>query len=163
MQPSLYAGWPALCRSGLLLLLFGCAFKESGLARPSADGVVLDMMDGRQVPLKTDTDSDPLRFLDGHSVHVEGRRVGRAVRVSEWQVLEGLHGMNVWVGPVGRNSGGIGVDDRNSRVFYWVDEEAAATLAPWLGKVVLIEGYVDGHHRVHATAWRPLSEPPARP
>jgi len=105
----------------------------------------------------TSPGSEPLAALDGHEITVEGQRVFGALRVSDWQVVGGLHGMPVWVGQVQRMGAQIGVNDRNSGAFYWVDDAAAQTLDDHIGEVVLLEGYVDGPHRVRVMFWRPLS------
>jgi hypothetical protein len=142
-------------------LAAGCAFHGAGLVHPGDNGTTLNEMDGKEIALRLDEDSAPLGFLDGHSVDIEGRRFGGRVHVTSWTVLDGLHGMPVWVGQVMRAGSGIGVDDRNSGVFHYVDEDAAVTLAPWIGRMVLVEGYIDGPHKIHATSWRPLADPPS--
>ena len=134
----------------------GCSFHASGLARPDGAGVSLEQMDGHIVRLVTGPESFPLRALDGHSITIDGQRIGRTVRVGAWTVDDGLHGMPVWVGPVRLMGAQIGIEDHNSQAFYWVDDDAARTLAPHADKVVLLEGYIDGPHRIHVLYWRSL-------
>jgi len=135
----------------------GCAVKVSGLARPTPAGPTVETREGEVYRLVTSPDSVALAALDGHEVVVEGQRAFGAVRVTDWQVVGGLHGMPVWVGEVRGMGAQIGVDDRNSGAFYWVDDHAAQTLDDHVGEVVLLEGYVDGPHRIRVMYWRPLS------
>jgi len=93
-------------------------------------------------------DAAPLAHLEGYLVHVDGRRVFRTVRVEDWQVPEGVHGMTAWVGELRTLGVQLGIQDRNSGGFYLLDAEAEARLADDAGKVVLVEGYVIGPHRV---------------
>lgn len=152
----------ALLRAVLAVALLsasaGCAFHATGLARPTPGGPTLEVIDGTTWRLVVGPDAAPLAALDGHTVTIDGQRVFGTVRVSDWRVDEGLHGMPVWVGPVQRMGAQIGVDDRNSGAFYWVDDAATRTLAAHVGEVVLLEGYVDGPHRVKVLYWRPLDD-----
>lgn len=136
----------------------GCAFHATGLARPTSGGPTLQTIDGTTLRLVVGPDAAPLGHLDGHTVTVDGQRVFGAVRVTDWRVEEGLHGMPVWVGPVQRMGAQIGIEDRNSGAFYWVDDAAIRTLSAHVGQVVLVEGYVDGPHRVKVLYWRPLDD-----
>jgi hypothetical protein len=144
----------ALCNG-----LGGCAFHATGLATPTPAGPTLVEIDGTSHRLLVGPDAAPLSHLDGHTIRVEGQKVLGAVRVTDWSIQEGLHGMPVWVGPVKLMGAQVGVEDRNSGAFYWVDDAAARTLSAHAGSVVLVEGYVDGPHRVRALYWRLLEGP----
>jgi len=133
-----------------------CAFHATGLALPSPAGPTLNTFDGTTYRLLVGPESAALGHLDGHTVTIDGQRAFGAVRVADWSVDEGLHGMPVWVGPVKIMGAQVGLDDRNSGAFYWVDDQAARTLQAHAGEVVLVEGYVDGPHRVRVLYWRPL-------
>lgn len=113
-------------------------------------------MDGTVLPLALDEGSAALGYLDGHIVQVEGGRVGKKVHVRRWSVLEGLSGMPVYVGVVIRTGGGAGLVERRSGERWTLDPKASATLLPWIGKIVLVEGYATGTGQLTATAWRPL-------
>jgi hypothetical protein len=52
----------------------------------------------------------------------------------------------------------IGVQDRNSGAYYLVDPDSAETLKPYVGKTVLLEGYVEGAHRVRVLYFRVLED-----
>jgi hypothetical protein len=53
----------------------------------------------------------------------------------------------------------LGVQDRNSGAYYLVDEAAVQDLEPFIGKPVLLEGYVDGAHRIAVLYYRVLAQP----
>jgi hypothetical protein len=145
--------WLLLLASGASA---GCAAHLRGFVGPSDVGTELSTIEGDHYRLVLSKDSAPLAHLDGHLAEVDGIRTGRRVRVSDWTVLEGLHGMTVWVGTVQWVGGAIGVADRNSGALYRVDSAAAGLLQEHLGEVVLLEGWVDGPHEVRVQWWRPL-------
>lgn len=126
----------------------GCAVRVQGVVEPAAGGARLTTSDGGQYRLVLLGDAQPVGRLDGHIVAVEGNRALGAVRVTEWTVLEGVHGMSTWVGPLAAMGSQLGIQDRNSGAFYWVDDAAARRLGAHAGELVLVEGYVDGPHRV---------------
>jgi len=159
MAPSAFARVRGVLLVAALAFAPGCAIKVAGLARPTPGGPTVETREGTTYRLVTTPDSAPLAQLDGHEVVVDGQRAFGAVRVTDWQVVSGLHGMPVWVGPVKVMGAQIGVADRNSGAFYWVDDGAARTLREHIGETVLLEGYVDGPHRVRVMYWRPLSKP----
>jgi hypothetical protein len=140
----------------VLCALSGCAAHLRGFVAPSDGGTTLTTMEGDAYSLVLSRESEPLAYLDGHMAEVDGARVGRRVQVTDWKVVDGLHGMTVWVGPVVRVGGSVGIDDRNSGGLYRVDVEAAAKLQDHLGEMVLLEGWVDGPHEVRVAWWRPL-------
>ena len=119
----------------------------------------LHQLDGAVLRLRLSPGSEPVGYLDGHIVEVEGRRVGRSVRVGRWSLVEGLSGMPVHVGVVQRVGSGVGLVDRQTGERLALDPDASATLASWIGRVVLVEGYGTGPGQLTATAWRPLDEP----
>lgn len=138
----------------------GCAFHAEGLVGPEGAVTVLNTLDGERYRLALDSeDTRPLAFLQNHTTEIDGTRVFRVVHVTDWKVLEGLHGMPTWVGVLqdqgGRN---LGITDRNSDAFYVLDEGATGLLRPELGKVVLVEGYVEGPHQVHVVYYRVLAD-----
>ncbi len=140
--------------------LSGCAYHGSGVVRPAAEGegVELQQLDGTTLKLALPTGSEPLGYLDGHIVRVEGSRAGRTLTVRRWSLVEGLSGMPVYVGVVQRMGSGVGLVDRQTGEPLALDDRASATLAPWIGRVVLVEGYGTGPGQLTATAWRPLDE-----
>jgi hypothetical protein len=55
----------------------------------------------------------------------------------------------------------VGLQDRNTGSFYFVDDVAASTLAPYVGLPVLVEGWVDGPQRINVQFYRVLADDPA--
>lgn len=131
-----------------------------GLVRPHGEGTRLLTQEGEEYRLVLLGDARPIAALDGHLVEVDGSRFGRRIRVTDWSVLEGKHGLPTWVGVLRRHGEQIGLHDRNSDAFYLVDRASEGVLAPWLGNVVLLEGYVVGAHLVRVVYYRPLTGPP---
>lgn len=142
----------------LFLALQGCAWHGRGLVEPGNNGVRLTDISGRSVLLVTDADSRPLQRLDGHLTEVWGRRLIGPVQVREWRVLEGVHGLAVWVGPVTLQGIQVGLQDHNSGSFYFVDKEAARVLAARPDETILVEGHVDGPNRIKVLYYRWLED-----
>lgn len=135
----------------------GCAFHGVGLATPAPAGPQLMTSDGATWQLVVSGDATALGGLDGHTAEVWGRRgVGRVVVVTDWKVVEGLHGMPVFVGPTAAMGSQVVIEDHNTGGVYFVDEEGADVLWPFVGEWVLVEGYVEGAHRVRVVYYRVL-------
>jgi hypothetical protein len=143
-----------------LLLVSGCPFHDVGLVRPVDDTTTLEDIDGFTYRLiLTDADAAPLHYLDGHTADVWGTRLFHNVHVTDWKVIEGLHGMPAWVGTLEEKGVQLAILDRNSKAWYVLDRDATESLEPYVGKVVLVEGYVDGAQRVRVVYFRVLAEP----
>jgi hypothetical protein len=139
------------------LLAAGCSAHVVGLVEPAAAGPHLRTSEGASFALVVAGDSAPMSYLDGHTAEVWGRKaLGRLV-VADWKVLDGLHGLPTWVGPLVAQGVQIGVQDRNSGGFYLLDQAGAAALEAYVGEQVLVEGYVEGAHRVRVVYFRVLA------
>lgn len=103
---------------------------------------------GERMRLVHGPDDAALDALDGYRVVLEGNRLFGALRVTTWEVPEGLHGMAVWIGRLERRGMQLGLLDHDSGAFYLLDEEAWRELDLAVGQLVLVEGYIDGPHRV---------------
>ena len=97
-----------------------------------------------------------LAFLEGHLVEVEGRGSRRAIEVSRWTLVEGLHGISAWAGLLVADGPRLLLEDAGNGVTIALDVEAARELAPFVGRRVLIEGYVEGTMGVKVLYWRAL-------
>ncbi len=127
--------------------------------RPEGDVTVFNTLEGDRFRLGLERpDARPLAFLDGHTAVIDGTRVFRVVHVADWTVPEGLHGMPVWVGALEDHGKKVGLTDRNTRAFYVFDDAATDLLRRDLGKVVLVEGYIEGPHQVHVVYYRLLAD-----
>jgi hypothetical protein len=139
-------------------LMSGCATHVIGVVEPTDPGTMLTTSTGQHYRLALGREASPMRWLDGHMAEVSGPRVGRRIQVKEWKVIEGLHGLPVWVGVLEARGVQIGLHDRNSGAYYFVDQDAVDTLWPFLGEPVLLEGYVEGAHRVRVVYFRVLAD-----
>lgn len=150
-------------RLGAVLMLLltaplpACATHLIGLVTPTERGTTLTEIDGTRYRLVLGPDSAPMAWLDGHLAEVDGQLVFRRVHVTDWKVPEGLHGMPAWVGALEEVGVQVGMHDRNSGAYYLFDEDASELLHPFLGLPVLIEGYVEGAHRVRVVYFRVLA------
>lgn len=138
----------------------GCAASLQGMVESSGPGTVLVTQDGRELRLVLGPEAAPLAELDGLAVELEGERGLGAFRVSGWRVVEGPHGMPTWVGALEPQGSQIGIADRNSGAYYLLDAESTGLLWEARGKLVIVEGYVSGPHRVHVLWWQEIG--PAR-
>lgn len=141
----------------LLLLLSACAVRHTGFVFGTGDAAEIRTLDGVGYPLVLKGDSEPLGYLDGHTAQVDGMRIFRAVHVRDWRVHDGLHGLPTWVGPVVVHEASLGIQDRNSGVFYFVDPASARGLERHMGKTVLIEGWVEDAQTVTVAYFRVLA------
>lgn len=144
----------------LAALATGCPAHEVGLVHPAAAGVTLETASKGEYRLVTVGEAAPMAFLDGHTAEVWGTRVFRTISVSDWKVLEGMHGLSTWVGTLEASGVQIGLYDRNTESYYFVNSESVRLLEPLVGLPVLLEGYVEGPHRIRVLYFRPLA--PAR-
>lgn len=142
--------------AGLTLALSGCAVSLQGLVSEEGPGASLMTAEGTVYRLVTLGEAAPVARLDGHLVTIDGRRAFRTITVEDWKVPEGLHGMQVWVGPLRWHGAQLGVQDRNSGVFYTLDPGAIEALEDHVEKVVLVEGYVVGRNAVEVEYFRVL-------
>jgi hypothetical protein len=139
--------------------LGGCAIQATGVVAPLADGSGTGFLtsEGERLRLRLGPDAAPLAYLDGHEVALEGSRIGTGVRVSDWKVVGGLHGLQVWVGPLDVVGLQIGIADRNTGSYFYLDEASWDVLSPFDGATLLVEGWVEGAHRLRVVYYRVLA------
>lgn len=140
--------------------LAGCGSVHAvGVVEPLGDrpGVRVVTMEGDRYRLNTAGAAAPLAYLDGHMVDVRGPFVLGRLRPTEWTVIEGRHGLQTWVGVLQTKGIQIGMNDHNSGSWYFLDEEGAAVVRPYVGLPVLVEGWVEGGHRVKVAFFRVLT------
>jgi hypothetical protein len=135
-----------------------CMVHLHGMVLQEGGAPVLVESDGSRWKLVLGPESRVIAALDGHDLDVTGRRLaGRRVAVGdEWRVGDGRHGLPTWVGVLQLVGVQLGVQDRNSGAFYLVDRDAEETLRPFVGRTVLVEGYVEGAHVVKVVYYRVL-------
>ena len=121
-------------------------------------GAGLYAADGRTFGLVTGPEHNPLMHLHGAMVEVWGvRSMGRLV-VQDWKVTSGPHGMSAWVGVIEQRGIQLGMTDRNSGAYYFFEFGEGVDAGTVIGKPVLVEGYVDGPHRVRVMSHRILEK-----
>lgn len=150
-------------RCGLLLATLawsagGCAIpvRAQGVVRPVDGEVMIAGGSGKARPLHLTGRATPLQYLDGHVVELEGRLRRGAIDVERWQVTEGLHGLPVWVGEVVEVGGRLGLFMPEAGATTPIDPENAPELTPFVGRLLLVEGWFDTSVGVHVAFFRPL-------
>ncbi len=130
----------------LIALLSGCAFRQTGLVSVEDQGIKLALQHGGQLRVASVGAGVELASLEGHLVEVTGRRAFGRVTVQRWTVRAGLHDMNAWVGTLARRGAQLGIDDRNTGLWYFIDRADEGALMPLVGRLVVVEGVVVGPH-----------------
>ena len=128
----------------------GCARNVQGVVTVHpTQGVSLAHVYGGATRLTLSAEEEPLLMaLGGHSVVVDGRGGAQRVRVEHWRVLEGPHALPVWIGVLQLRGGELGLFDRNSDIFYYLEKESSKHLYSSIGRWAVVEGFVDGPHTV---------------
>lgn len=145
---------------GVLWVGPGCAWKGEGLVAHHGLGTTVTTPTGGRLKLVLGESDRALAHLDGHLVMLEGRRAFGSLRVTDWSVPEGTHGMAAWVGRLERRGVQLGLQDRNSGAYYLLDSASWPVLSGAVGQEVLVEGYVDGPHEVKVMFYRVLAKQP---
>lgn len=132
----------------VLALLSGCAWKGEGLVESTATGPYLRASTGQRWRLIATDEDRILGHLEGQIVTLEGRRVLKNLTVKSFRIPTGIHGMPVWFGTLERRGLQLGLQDRNNGGYYLLRPGFPDALLDAIGSQVLVEGYVDGPHRV---------------
>lgn len=142
----------------LALGLGGCAglaVQGRGLVRVEGDVVTLAASSGRTRALRLDGDEVVLRAAEGLLVEVEGTLRRGDIDVDRWTIVEGPHGLAAFVGRLRADGSGLWLDRGAGDAALRLDDSLAP--APdAVGRLVLVEGAVDGPYAVRALAWRVL-------
>lgn len=136
------------CALGLLLGLSSCAVTVNGLVERQGNAVMLRTPEGAELPLLLGPEQTGLQWVQGADVMIEGSRVFGQLSVREWTTGDGRNGWPTWLGTLESKGVQLGLQDRNSGAFYLLDKTMRDPLGESVGKLVLIEGYVSGAHRV---------------
>jgi len=119
---------------------------------------LLRSLDGDARPLVLNGDAVALSSLDDCLVEIWGKQGFRGVRVDKYRVLEGTHGLTVWVGRLETRGGELGLIDREGSLFRRLNEEGKLALKVHKGRLVMIEGYVGGAELVRVVYYRLLAD-----
>ena len=126
------------------------------MVRPVEGGVEIQGATGATRRLILTPASQGLRFLDGHIVEVEGRSKPGAIRVDGWSVTEGRNGLPAWVGEIVQLDGRLGLLMAEAGVTYALDLPSSEDLAAYVGRELLVEGWIDVANGLHVSFYRPL-------
>ncbi len=155
-------GVPLITRLALPLVLAlaflpACAWRShlSGLVDPPRH---LRLYDGTRVRLRLDEESEPIRYLQGCVVRVEGNKFGPLFSVKDWYVEDAGFGYGAFVGRLRVVGTRALVDDRRTNTTLVLDPVSAIRLRAYDGLVVLIVGPLVGPSEVQAMSWRVLAE-----
>ncbi len=162
VSPRLALGGPRVALWMLLMATLGCVpSAHNGVVRISDGAITLVRTDGPTVRLVAANPAVPLEKLEGYVVKVDGeRRFGR-LRVQEYAILDAGDGSTPFVGVLTRVGLQWELRDQNSGSTYrLVGTSVAPALAGHQGEVIVISGYVAGHHEINVVRWRALGPPP---
>lgn len=142
-----------------LCTLPACAVRLRGVIEAPEGVPKLRMIDGRSLRLVATGPAAGLGALDGSWVEVTGERTLGVVRVSWWTVTEGPHGFPAYVGILQAFGSQLGLEDRASGATILLDDAAVEALWADRGRLAVIEGYIDGPHRLHVMNAQVVDEP----
>ena len=142
----------------VLTLLAGCSLNSTraGLVDASDQHIALVESSGRTCHLVTSEGSEELRYLSGCVVEVTGRRAGKRLHVTDWQVTDAGDGSEPYVGRLLSEDGRLMLDARSTLAPVALIGEGLAGLSDHIGKPVLVVGFVVGSHAVQVFSWRVL-------
>ena len=149
---------PRYVQPMLALVLLACSVHTREVGLVSAEPPSVQTADGHVYTLTLDHDGDPLRYLHGCIVVVEGPRLGHRIVVKDWHVQDAGDGSGGFVGPLREYGARLVIDDRNTGTTLVIADEVAAQLRPWVGQPVLLIGHIMGGNLVMPVAWRVLAE-----
>ena len=141
-----------------IFMAAGCAVAVRAVGRvaPVGDTMVITSSEGTSRPLELTGVAEPMRYLDGHTVTVEGVLHKQAIQVRRWHVIEGLNGLSVWVGRLVSTPDGLGLVELDSDAVFQLDADVAPDLEPWIGQTVLVEGLIEGALGIRVMFYRPM-------
>ena len=142
----------------LFLLIFGCALRSqhAGLVQIEQDQPRLIEQEGQTWRLKGGQDHAIIQRLEGCTIDIEARRLGKSLQITDWQVTDAGDGSAPYVGQLYRYGSHWMLADRNSGATLRLKEDTLGGLERHLNQVVLVVGYVVGSHELSVVWWRAL-------
>jgi hypothetical protein len=138
----------------------GCTTVLRGhVEHPDGDTVIVTEH-GKSVRLTFNEETAPVARLDGDLIEVRGSKALGTLHVVDFVVIDGQHGLQVWVGPVQMSGLSLGVADRNSDRWYPFDASSVPDLRARLGQMVIVEGWLTPDFHVHVAYTRVLGQAP---
>ncbi len=151
---------PVLAASFLITLTTACLAPVRGVVQRDRQATTVVDIEGQTYKLILGDAGQPLRYLEGCVVDVEGPMVGRRVVVKDWTVITAQDGSAPYVGRLRRQGSNLVMEDRNSGSIVVLRGEAGLGMDAWIDQPVMVVGYVVGPHIVQVVAFRGLAEPP---
>ena len=140
----------------LIALMFfaGCSIRgpHSGLVR---DGALL-CADGEEFRLILTEQAQEVENLSGCRVQLSGPRLGRLLIVKDWRVIVADDGSEPFVGVLEQPAMMMVIHDVNFGVPLYLSPESAKILTPYVGRQVMLSGYVIGAHELTVVEFRVL-------
>ncbi len=150
---------------GLLTLGFmlttGCVAPIRGVVQPSGASVAVVDLEGHRYKLVLGDVGQPLRYLDGCVVDVEGPQLGRRVVVKDWTVITAHDGSAPYVGRLRRQGSNLVMEDRNSGSIVVLQSDPGLGLVEWVDEQVMVMGYITGPHQIQVVAFQGLGAGPS--
>ncbi len=142
------------------LLVLGCAaqVQRTGLIEAEGERVVLVEPRGRTWKLAPGADQEAFTNMEGLGVRVEGRRVGRRIFLTDWDITDAGDGSAPFVGRLRRYGSHWMLDDQGSGSSFILEDDSMRGLEEHEGDLVMVAGVVVGPHRVRVMAWRALQD-----
>lgn len=144
-----------------LLLSSACTGPVRGVIQPVGTAVAVVDLQGGKHRLALGDIGQPLRYLDGCVVEVEGPQLGRRVLVRDWSVITAEDGSAPYVGRLKRQGSNLIMEDRNSGSIVILEADPVLGLSAWIDQPVMVVGYISGPHRITVVAFRGLAAEPA--
>lgn len=114
---------------------------------------------GERARLVVPPEQVPVRALSDVVVDLDALRFGRRLRVTDWWVTEGPHGLQAFTGLLVRDGAQVAIFDRATRIWYFLEIRDARSLGDLVGQEVLLEGYQQGPRTIHVVHYRALGIP----
>lgn len=139
-----------------LTLLACAALSTQGVLEQTPQALVLHA-DTRDYRLVTEGDAQMLQAMDDCTVHIDGVRRGRSVRVQDFEVIAAQDGSAPFVGTLRRAGERTELILRGSGMRLIMVGPGAELLAPHIGQPVMILGFASGPHELTVMSFVPLA------
>ena len=140
------------------LFTFGCAVHKKGLIENAGETIYFVEQGNKRTAVVGPALNLGLGRLDGHLVELWGKKGLRALNITGYRVLEGPHGLALWVGRVVTKEGRVGIIDIEGSQFRPIVGPKESSLKGKYGCLVLLEGYIEGAGQVRVVYYRILAE-----
>ena len=136
------------------LLTVACVAPVRGVVQGGGRGTAVVDLEGQRYGLILGDAGQPLRYLDGCVVDVEGPLIGRRLIVKDWSVITAADGSAPFVGRLRRQGSNLVMEDRNSGSIVVLQADQELGLEQWIDLPVMVVGYVIGPHRIQVVGFR---------